>query len=477
MHDFYQSPLGSRYASKQMQAIFSETHKFRTWRRLWLALAEVEQELGLPITDEQLDELRTHLDDINYESAEAWEKRLRHDVMAHVKAYGELCPKAAPILHLGATSCYVGDNTDLILMREGLDHLLSGLRGVIANLARFAGEHKALPTLGFTHFQAAQPVTVGKRACLWLQDLLSDYEELEYRRNSLRLLGCKGTTGTQASFLTLFQGDGAKCRRLDLRIAEKFDFPGVYAVSGQTYSRKVDDRVLSALSGLAQSAHKFANDLRLLQHRKEMEEPFGKEQIGSSAMAYKRNPMRAERMTALARFVISLQQNTAQTASEQWLERTLDDSANKRLAVSEAFLATDGLLRVFQNITEGLVVYPKQMERHLREELPFMATETLLMEAVKRGGDRQELHERIRRHSMEAGRMVKEEGRPNDLLERLASDPELGMDAKALSGCLDPMLYVGRSVEQTEEFLDEVVKPFLAKHTKNDAEIFEDLSV
>ncbi|NJP39989.1 adenylosuccinate lyase [Oscillospiraceae bacterium HV4-5-C5C] len=459
--DRYESPLNGRYASTAMQKIFSPDRKFSTWRKLWVALAESEQELGLAITDEQIAELKTHIEDINYDRAEAWEKRVRHDVMAHVHAYGEQCPKAKGIIHLGATSCYVGDNTDLILMRDALDLIRQRLLQTIRPLAEFCRTYKALPTLGFTHFQPAQPVTVGKRATLWLQDLISDLEDLDYVRNSLCLLGCKGTTGTQASFMDLFEGDEARCRRLDHMIAAKMGFTQVYPVSGQTYARKVDSRVLNVLSGIAQSAHKFSNDLRLLQHLKEIEEPFEKQQIGSSAMAYKRNPMRSERMASLSRYIMNLALNPAETAAEQWFERTLDDSANKRLSIPEAFLATDAVLILYTNIVEGLVVYPEVIRKHLMAELPFMATENILMEAVKRGGDRQALHERIRQHAMDAGRQVKEFGRDNDMLERIKSDPAFGLQGVNLDSLLDPQLYVGRSPGQVSDYLSEVVDPLL----------------
>ena len=423
----YTSSLSERYPSKEMKYLFSPEMKFRTWRRLWIALAETEQELGLPITDEQIAELKAAADDINYAEAKEREKIVRHDVMSHVYAYGLQCPKAKGIIHLGATSCYVGDNTDLIIMTEGLKLIRKKLINVIANLADFAEKHKALPTLGFTHFQPAQPTTVGKRATLWLHDLLLDLEDLDYVLDSMKLLGSKGTTGTQASFLELFDGDLEKVKKLDGMIAEKMGFKGCYPVSGQTYSRKVDTRVLNILSGIAQSAHKFSNDIRLLQHLKEIEEPFEKNQIGSSAMAYKRNPMRSERIAALANFVISGVMNPAITASTQWFERTLDDSANKRLSISESFLAADGILEIYMNITSGLVVYPKVINARLMSELPFMATENIMMDAVKAGGDRQVLHEKIREHSMAAGKRVKEEGAENDLLDRIAADPAFNM--------------------------------------------------
>ena len=424
----YTSPLSERYPSKEMKYLFSPEMKFRTWRKLWVALAEAEMELGLDITQSQIDELKSQINDINYDVAKEREKIVRHDVMSHVYAYGLQCPKAKGIIHLGATSCYVGDNTDLIIMTEGLKLIRKKLINVIANLADFAEKHKALPTLGFTHFQPAQPTTVGKRATLWLHDLLLDLEDLDYVLDSMKLLGSKGTTGTQASFLELFDGDLEKVKKLDGMIAEKMGFSGCYPVSGQTYSRKIDTRVLNILSGIAQSAHKFSNDIRLLQHLKEIEEPFEKNQIGSSAMAYKRNPMRSERIAALANFVISGVMNPAITASTQWFERTLDDSANKRLSISESFLAADGILEIYMNITSGLVVYPKVINARLMSELPFMATENIMMDAVKAGGDRQVLHEKIREHSMAAGKRVKEEGADNDLLDRIAAGPAAGSD-------------------------------------------------
>ncbi|MEI8198609.1 MAG: adenylosuccinate lyase [Eubacteriales bacterium] len=464
MKNSYESPLNSRYASKEMQFLFSPDNKFRSWRKLWIALAESEKELGLPITGEQIDELKLHKDDINYDAASREEHIVRHDVMAHVHAYGEQCPKAKGIIHLGATSCYVGDNTDLIIMRDALILVRKRLIHVIAGLASFADEYKFMPTLGFTHFQPAQLVTVGKRATLWLQDLLFDLEELTFVIDHIKLLGCKGTTGTQASFLSLFHGDHDKVIRLDQLIAEKMGFADTYKVSGQTYSRKVDSRVLNALSSIAQSAHKFSNDIRLLQHLKEIEEPFESTQIGSSAMAYKRNPMRTERIASLSRYVIADALNPAMTASEQWFERTLDDSANKRISVPEAFLSVDAILSIYQNVVSGLVVYPGVIRRHLMEELPFMATENIMMEAAGRGGDRQDLHERIRVHSMAAGAVVKVEGRPNDLLERIAADDAFGLDKDSLAALLDPNLYIGRSPEQVTAFLLEEVTPVLAEY-------------
>ncbi len=461
MNDRYQTPLAERYASKEMQYIFSPDKKFRTWRQLWIALAETEKELGLPITDEQIQELKAARDDINYDVAKAREAVVRHDVMSHVYAYGQQCPKAKGIIHLGATSCYVGDNTDIILMREALELVRRKLINVIAELAKFAKKHRYLPTLAFTHFQPAQPTTVGKRATLWLNELVMDLEDVEYVISTLKLLGSKGTTGTQASFLELFDGDHEKCREADRRIARKMGFESCYPVSGQTYSRKVDSRVVNVLAGIAQSAHKFSNDIRLLQHLKEIEEPFEKGQIGSSAMAYKRNPMRSERIASLSRYVMVDMLNPAITAATQWFERTLDDSANKRLSIPEAFLAVDGILDLYMNVVDGLVVYPKVIHQHLMNELPFMATENIMMDAVKAGGDRQELHERIREHSMAAGRMVKAEGKKNDLLERIAADPAFGMTMEQLEAIMKPENFVGRAPQQVEEFLDQVVQPLL----------------
>ncbi len=461
MNDRYQSPLSERYASREMQYIFSPDMKFRTWRRLWIALAEVEHELGLAITQEQIDELKEHQDDINYEVAKEREALVRHDVMSHVYAYGVQCPKAKGIIHLGATSCYVGDNTDIIVMREALRLVHKKLLNVIHELAEFADTYKAQPTLAFTHFQPAQPTTVGKRATLWIQELMLDLEDLEYVIDSLKLLGSKGTTGTQASFLELFDGDQEKIDRIDPMIAEKMGFQSCYPVSGQTYSRKVDTRVLNVLAGIAASAHKFSNDIRLLQHLKEIEEPFEKNQIGSSAMAYKRNPMRSERIASLARYVMVDAMNPAITSATQWFERTLDDSANKRLSVPEAFLAIDGILDLYLNVVDGLVVYPKVIEKRLMAELPFMATENIMMDAVKAGGDRQELHERIRELSMEAGKNVKVEGKENNLLELIAADPAFNLTLEELKKTMDPARYTGRAKEQTESFLANVVKPVL----------------
>ena len=462
MYDKYVSPLSERYASKEMQYIFSPDKKFKTWRRLWIALAETEYELGLSsVTKEQIDELKEHAEDINFEVAKAREKEVRHDVMSHVYAYGVQCPGAKGIIHLGATSCYVGDNTDIILMTEALKLVRGKLINVIGKLAGFAMRYKDLPTLAFTHFQPAQPTTVGKRATLWINELMLDLEDLDYVIGSMTLLGSKGTTGTQASFLELFNGDRDTIRKVDQKIAEKMGFASCYPVSGQTYSRKVDSRVLNILSGIAQSAHKFSNDIRLLQHLKEIEEPFEKNQIGSSAMAYKRNPMRSERIASLADYVISNAMNPAIVASTQWFERTLDDSANKRLSVPEGFLAIDGILDLYLNVVDGLVVYPKVIESRLLSELPFMATENIMMDAVKAGGDRQELHERIRRHSMAAGRVVKEEGKANDLLERIAGDPAFGMTMDQLQKIMKPENFVGRAPEQTEEYIRDYVQPVL----------------
>ena len=464
-HVRYESPLSSRYASDQMQYIFSPDKKFSTWRRLWVALARAEMELGLPVTAEQVEELSAHLTDIDYDKASQYEKKLRHDVMAHVHTYGELCPKAMPIIHLGATSCYVGDNTDVILMREGLCLIRDEIVRVLDKLAKFARQYKALPTLGFTHFQPAQLVTVGKRATLWMNELLLDLADVEYRIANLKLLGCKGTTGTQASFLELFDGDHEKCRKLDRKIAAEMGFTATAAVSGQTYSRKVDYQVVSTLSGIAQSASKFATDLRLLCHLKEVEEPFEKNQIGSSAMPYKRNPMRCERICALARYVMADAVNPAVTAASQWFERTLDDSANKRLSVPEAFLAVDAILNIWANVADGLVVHEKVIEKHVLEELPFMASENILMDAVKKGGNRQDLHERIRVLSQQAGANVKDLGLSNNLVDLIAGDPAFSMlSREELTSHLEPSRYIGRSPEQVEEFLKEEVEPVLAHY-------------
>lgn len=462
--DRYNSPLSERYASKEMQFIFSQDMKFRTWRRLWIALAETEKELGLPVTQEQIDELKAHAEDINYEVARAREKEVRHDVMSHVYAYGVQCPKAKGIIHLGATSCYVGDNTDLIIMREALQLIRKKLVNVIAALADFAEAQKEQPTLAFTHFQPAQPTTLGKRATLWIQEFAMDLDDLEYVLGSLKLLGCKGTTGTQASFLELFEGDQEKVDQIDPKIARKMGFDACYPVSGQTYSRKVDTRVVNILAGIAASAHKFSNDIRLLQHLKEVEEPFEKGQIGSSAMAYKRNPMRDERIASLSRYVMIDALNPAMTSAEQWFERTLDDSANKRLSIAEGFLATDGILDLMLNVVDGLVVYPKVIEKRLLSELPFMATENIMMDAVKAGGDRQELHEKIRQLSMEAGRTVKVEGRENDLPARIAADPDFHLTEEEIRASLDPARYTGCAAYQTERYLTDVIRPLLDKY-------------
>jgi len=463
-HDSYVSPLSGRYASKEMRYIFSPDMKFRTWRRLWIALAETESELGLPITKEQIDELKANAEDINYEVAEAREKEVRHDVMSHVYAYGVQCPKAKGIIHLGATSCYVGDNTDIILMKEALVLVRKKLVNVVAELSKFADKYKNLPTLGFTHFQPAQPTTVGKRATLWTQEFLMDLEDLEYVLGSLKLLGSKGTTGTQASFLELFEGDQSKVDQLDPMIAAKMGFSACYPVSGQTYSRKVDTRVVNVLAGIAASAHKMSNDIRLLQHLKEVEEPFEKSQIGSSAMAYKRNPMRSERIASLSRYVMVDAMNPAITSSCQWFERTLDDSANKRMSVPEAFLTIDGILDLCLNVVDGLVVYPKVIEKHLMAELPFMATENIMMDAVKAGGDRQELHEKIRQLSMEAGRNVKELGLDNNLLDLIAADPSFNLTMDQLKAAMEPARYTGCSAVQVDQFLKQNVGPVLEKY-------------
>lgn len=472
----YISPLSQRYASKEMKEIFSNDKKFKTWRRLWIALAQAEQELGLPITDEQIQEMIDHKDDINYDVAIEREKIVRHDVMSHVYAYGVQCPNAKGIIHLGATSCYVGDNTDLILMHEGLELIQKKIVNVLAELKKFALKYKDLPCLAFTHYQPAQPTTVGKRAALWAQDLLIDYEEIQHLLANKRLLGQKGTTGTQASFMELFEGDTNKVKAIDRKICEKLGYEHYFPVSGQTYTRKYDTQVLHVLVGIAQSAHKFSNDIRLLQHMKEIEEPFEKGQIGSSAMAYKRNPMRSERMAALANYVICDALNPALTASTQWFERTLDDSANKRISIPEAFLAIDGILDLYLNITDGLVVYPKVIESDLLKELPFMATENILMDAVKAGGDRQELHEAIRVHSMEAARHVKEEGKPNDLIDLIAADPKFNMNKEEIIAIMDPKNFVGRAPQQTEEFFKDYIDPILEKN-QEDLGIHADIQV
>ena len=462
--DRYVSPLSERYASKEMQYIFSPDMKFRTWRRLWIALAETEKELGLNITQEQIDELKAHAEDINYDVAKERERQVRHDVMSHVYAYGVQCPKAKGIIHLGATSCYVGDNTDIIVMTEALKLVKKKLVNVIAELSAFADKYKDQPTLAFTHFQPAQPTTVGKRATLWTQEFLLDLEDLEYVLGTMKLLGSKGTTGTQASFLELFDGDQETIDKIDPMIAEKMGFKECYPVSGQTYSRKVDTRVANILAGIAASAHKMSNDIRLLQHLKEVEEPFEKSQIGSSAMAYKRNPMRSERIASLSRYVMVDALNPAITSATQWFERTLDDSANKRLSIPEGFLAIDGILDLCLNVVDGLVVYPKVIEKHMMAELPFMATENIMMDAVKAGGDRQELHERIRELSMEAGKTVKVEGKDNNLLELIAADPAFNLSLEDLQRSMDPKKYVGRAKEQTERFVSKVVQPILDSH-------------
>ena len=462
--NLYESPLSSRYASREMLYLFSPDKKFTTWRRLWIALARAEMKLGLPITQAQIDEMEQHKDDIDYEAAARYERQLRHDVMAHIHAFGDLCPTAMPIIHLGATSCFVGDNTDVILMREGLELLRGKLVNLIDRLTKFAMEYRAMPTLGFTHFQPAQLTTVGKRATLWVNELVMDLEELEHRIDSLQFRGVKGTTGTQASFLELFGGDQEKVRRLEKLVSQEMGFEKVVPVCGQTYSRKMDANVLATLSGIAQSAGKFATDLRLLSHLKEMEEPFQEKQIGSSAMPYKRNPMRCERICSLARYVIVDALNPAFTAYNQWFERTLDDSANKRISIPEAFLAVDAILQIYLNVTDDLKVYPKVIERHLREELPFMATENIMMDAVKRGGDRQALHERIRIHSVAAGKVVKEEGGQNDLVDRIAGDPMFGLTKEEILAHMDPAAYIGRCPAQVEEFDRDVVEPIRRRY-------------
>ena len=460
----YESPFNTRYASKEMQYLFSPDMKFKTWRRLWIALAKAEKELGLNITEEQIDEMISHKDDINYKEAEEREREVRHDVMAHVYAYGLQCPKAKPIIHLGATSCYVGDNTDIIIMVEALKLIRKKVINVINSLSKFAYKYREMPTLAFTHFQPAQLTTVGKRATLWIQDLLLDLEDIDYQLSKVRLLGCKGTTGTQASFLELFEGDQEKVKKLDMMIAKQMGFEKVFPVSGQTYTRKLDSQFLNILSGIAQSAYKFSNDIRLLQHLKEIEEPFEKHQIGSSAMAYKRNPMRCERISSLSRYVIVNALNPAITASTQWFERTLDDSANRRISISEGFLAVDSILNIYMNVADGLVVYPKVIEQRIKQELPFMATENIMMDAVKRGGDRQELHEHIRVHSMAASRTVKIEGKPNDLIERIAKDKMFGLTKEEIMSIMEPKNFIGRSKEQVEEFLEEYINPVIEKN-------------
>lgn len=465
--NIYESPLNSRYASKEMKEIFSPNKKFKTWRKLWITLAKAEKELGLDITDEQIEELEKFKNDINYEIAEEREKITRHDVMAHIYAYGVQCPKAKGIIHLGATSCYVGDNTDIIVMKEAMELIKSKVLTVVKNLSKFALEYKDLPTLGFTHFQAAQLTTVGKRACLWIQDLMMDLETIDFCLENIKLLGSKGTTGTQASFMELFNNDSQKVKKLDMLIAENLGFKGVFSVSGQTYSRKLDSIFLNALSGIAQSATKFSNDMRLLQHLKEMEEPFESGQVGSSAMAYKRNPMRSERIAGLARYIMVDTLNPAITSATQWFERTLDDSANKRIAIPEAFLATDAILNIYMNVTENFVVYPKVIEKHIMEELPFMATENIMMNAVKQGGDRQELHEKIREHSMEASKVVKSEGKKNDLIERIVNDKSFNLTMEDINKILEPKNFIGRAPEQVLEYINEDVKPVLENNKNN----------
>jgi adenylosuccinate lyase len=471
----YESPFNSRYSSKEMLELFSPDKKFKTWRKLWIALAEAEKELGLEITDEQIEELKLYRDVINYDIAEAKEREFRHDVMAHVHAYGEQCPKARGIIHLGATSCYVCDNTDIIIMKEGLLLIKAKVLAIIKKLSEFALKYKDIPTLGFTHLQPAQPVTVGKRACLWVQDLIIDLEDLEYILSNMKLLGSKGTTGTQASFIDLFEGNYEKVKKLDLLIAEKAGFKNVYPISGQTYTRKQDSRILNLLSSIAQSAYKFSNDIRLLQHMKEIEEPFGEKQIGSSAMAYKRNPMRSERISALARYAIVNALNPAITASTQWFERTLDDSANRRISISEGFLAVDAILNLYLNVASGLVVYPKVIEKNLMRELPFMATENILMEAVKKGKDRQEIHERIRIHSIEAAKKIKIEGMENDLMERISNDTAFGMNKEELQSLIDAKKFIGCAPQQVEDFIKSNVIPLLS--TVEEKEIKVDLKV
>lgn len=463
MNNIYQNPLTSRYASKEMQSIFSPDTKFKTWRKLWIALAEAEKELGLNITDEQIKELKENQDNINYEVAIEREKLVRHDVMSHIHAYGKQCPKAKGIIHLGATSCYVGDNTDLIIMREALNLIRNKLLQVIKKLSDFSLEYKDLPILGYTHFQPAQLVTVGKRSALWMQDILIDFNDLDYILSDFKLLGNKGTTGTQASFLQLFEGDHEKVKKLDDIIRIKLGFDSVYPISGQTYTRKQDSRILNLLSSIAQSSYKFSNDIRILQSLKEIEEPFEKDQIGSSAMAYKRNPMRSERISSIARYIIINALNPAITASTQWLERTLDDSANRRISIPESFLAIDAILDIYINIVDGLVVYPKIINKHILQELPFMATENIMMEAVKKGGDRQKLHERIRLHSMKAGTNIKVNGKENDLIDRIKNDKMFTLNIDELKNIMKPKNYIGRSSEQVVEFIDEFILPLLKK--------------
>lgn len=466
MHNIYESPFGKRYASNEMLYLFSDDHKFRTWRKLWIALAKAEKEFGLPITDEQIDEMEKFKDNINYEVAEEKEKKFKHDVMSHIHAYGAQCPEAMPIMHLGVTSCYVGDNTDLLIMMDALKLIKAKLVAVMEKLSDFAMQYKDMPTLGFTHFQPAQLTTVGKRACLWLHELYLDYEEIEFVINTMKLRGVKGTTGTQASFMDLLDNDSDKVKALEKRVAEIIGVSELYPITGQTYSRKVDSRVINVLSSISQSAYKFADDLRMLQSLKEMEEPFDTKQVGSSAMPYKRNPMRSERICALSRFVIADALNPAMTACTQWFERTLDDSANRRLSISQAFLAVDSILLIYLNIVSNIVVYPKVIRKHINDELPFMASENIMMEAVKKGGDRQELHEKIREHSMEAGRQVKEMGLPNDLLERIKNDPAFDLKDDEMAEILKSEKYIGRANEQVAEFVDQYIKPVLSKEDK-----------
>lgn len=464
LKDTYESPLNSRYASKEMKYLFSSDKKFKTWRQLWIALAEAEKELGLDITDEQINELKEYKDEINYDVAEKRETEVRHDVMSHVYAYGVQCPKAKPIIHLGATSCYVGDNTDIIVMKEALDLIKEKIINIVSKLSEFALKYKSLPTLGFTHYQPAQLTTVGKRTCLWIQELLMDLESIEHCLSNIKLRGVKGTTGTQASFLELFEGDNEKVKKLDQLVCKKLGYDKSFPVTGQTYPRKLDYQILSILSSIAQSAYKFSNDIRLLQNLKEIEEPFEKKQIGSSAMAYKRNPMRSERISSLARYVIVNAMNPAITASNQWFERTLDDSANRRISIPEGFLTVDAILSIYLNVTDGLVVYPKVIEQHINRELPFMATENIMMNAVKKGGDRQELHERIRIHSMEASKKVKQEGKENDLIERIAKDSLFNMTIEELKSILNPQKFTGRASNQVVEYINEEVKPIINKY-------------
>lgn len=464
MKNTYENPLITRYASKEMSENFSDDKKFKTWRLLWIALAEAEMELGLPISKEQIIELKEHQSDINYDVAEKKEHEVRHDVMAHIYAYGEQCPNAKPIIHLGATSCYVGDNTDIMIMDDGMKIIKKKLLGCMKLLTDFAQNYKSMPTLGFTHMQPAQLTTVGKRACLWLQDILMDYESLEYQLSMLKLLGVKGTTGTQASFLTLFNGDHEKVKQLDKKVVNKLGYENSFSVTGQTYPRKLDSQVMNVLSGIAQSAYKFSNDIRILQHLKEIEEPFETQQVGSSAMAYKRNPMRSERISSLARYAITTALNPAITASTQWFERTLDDSANKRITMPQIYLTVDAILTLYVNILEGLVVYEKVICKHINEELPFMATETILMEAVKKGGDRQDLHEKIRVYAMETARNIKEKGLHNDLLEKIIKDPCFLLDDQEIKDIMNAEKFTGRSAQQVTEFIEDDIEPILQKN-------------